>query len=61
MSIAKEKDLNSIAWFENCLVGQIYIEGKVYAVGYDTIMIEDEVSKNVAIEVNRKLREIISQ
>lgn len=59
MSVAKEKDLNKIPWFENCLIGQIFLEKKMYAIGYDLSHVDNEKAVNAAIIVNKILKEII--
>jgi hypothetical protein len=60
MSVAKEKDLNMIAWFENCLVGQIMVSNEYFAIGYSLELIADEKQKSVGTYVNEKIKEVIS-
>lgn len=60
MSIAKEKDLEKISWFENCLVGQLFSDGQYFAVGYDLSMVANEEQREIGIKINDKIREIIS-
>ena len=61
MSVVKDKDLELIAWFENCLIGQLLIDGQYLAVGYDLTMVADESKKIMAEEINRKIKEIIAK
>jgi hypothetical protein len=61
LSVVKEKDLELISWFENCLVGQLCVDGQYLAIGYDLNMVADENKKIMAEDINRKIKDIISK